>query len=44
MKNKDKKLIEKYGNVENKDFEAAIQKMLNTKPPKPVASKGKKKP
>ena len=44
MKKLDKKLIEKYGNTENKDFEATIQKMLTEKPTKPATRKGKKKP
>lgn len=44
MKNKkDKKLLEKYGDMENKGFEGSLQKMLNTKATKPVKNKGKNK-
>lgn len=44
MNKKDKKLIEKYGNLDNKEFEGAIQKMLTAKPVKSANVKGKKKP
>lgn len=41
---KDEKLINKYGDLGNKDFEGAIQKMLTKKPTKPATRKSKKKP
>ena len=41
---KDEKLIDKYGGLENKGFEGAVQKMLTKKPTKPATNKGKKKP
>ena len=44
LSEKDKKLIEKYGDLKNDNFDKGVQKILAKKPIKTTNSKGKKKP